>query len=141
MILLGLAAYEAHNGTDVMKLSRPLGIGTTAVVGAYNGIAGIEKRADNSTYIGHTLTIVVKPGTAVDMDNYRIAVFLLFRQIDVAGMVSFSVAGIIDILPHLRGLNLCLFLHSPEASGWLCQRRQEGKKGINTQVDKTFHIY
>ena len=109
------------------------------MVRTHNSIAGIEKGTDDGTYIGHTLTIIIEPRAAVDMNNYRIAVLLLLGQIDVAGMEGLAVTDIVDILPLLGGLNLGLFLYTSEASGWLCHRGQKSKKGKYTQVKKALH--
>ena len=120
MILLCLTAYKSHNGTDVVELSWPLGIGTAAMVRAHNGIAGIEKGTDGGAKVCHTFAIVAKPSTAIDMNYYGITVFLLLWQIDVAGMKDLAIADIVDIFPLLRSFQSCFLLYASKASSRLC---------------------
>ena len=103
LIFLGLAAHETNHGTYVVDLCRPLGIHARTVVGTNHCIAGIEQGLHDGAQVGHTLTVVAEPRTAVDVNHHGIAVLHLLGQVDVAGVISLVIAGIVHILPFLRG--------------------------------------
>ena len=125
LIFLGLTTYKTNDGTDVMNLGRPLGIHTTAMVGAYDGIASLQQRLHNGTQVGSTLAAVREPSTTIDMDDHWIGCFLFFRQIDVTGMVGLIIASIVNIFPLLRGGEICFrCLEATKTSGRLCHGHQ-----------------
>ncbi len=124
LVLRSLTTHEADDGTDVVNLGRPLGIDAAAVVGAYDGIACIQQRLADGAEVGHALAAVAEPGTAVDVDDDGVGGSLLFGQVDVTGVVGLVVAGIVDVLPLLRGFQFRLLLEAAKASGRLCHARQ-----------------
>ena len=128
LVFLGLTTYETDYGTYVVNLGRPLGIDAGTVVGTNDGIACIEQGLDNCTEVGHSLSVVVEPGTTIDMNHDGIAFFLLFRQIDVAGMISLAIIRIVNVFPLLRGLQLYFgHLETAETACGLSHTEVRGK--------------
>ena len=117
LILGGLTTDKTDDGTDVVNLGRPLGIHAGAVVGTDYCIAGIEQCLHNGAQVGSSFAIVAEPSTAIDMNDYRISIFLLLGQIDVTGMIGLVITSIVDILPLLGRFKVGLrFLETAEAA-------------------------
>ena len=90
------------------------------MVRTHHCVAVVEQGLHNGTEVGHALAAVAEPCTAIDMDDDRIALGFLFRQIDVAGMISLVITGIVDVLPLLGSLQFRLLLETAKASSGLC---------------------
>ena len=87
-----------------MYLCGPLGIHARAMVRTDHGIACIEQRFHDGAEVGHALAAIAEPRTAIDVDDHGITLCLLLGQIDVAVVEGLAVAGIVHVLPLLRGL-------------------------------------
>ena len=117
LILLCLTTYETDDGTDVVDLSRPLGIHAAAVIRTNHSITSLQQGINDGTEVGSTLAVVAEPRTTIDMNHHGIAGSLFLRQIDVAGMECLVIACIVHILPFLGGFEIRLWsLEAAKAS-------------------------
>ena len=105
-VLVSLGTDEAHCGLDVVDLRRELGVHAGAVVGAYEGVAGVEEGLAYAVEIGHSLGTVGEPGAAVDVDYDGIGVALLRRKVDVQFVIHLAIARIIHVKELLAATDL-----------------------------------
>ena len=117
LILGGLTAHKADDGTYIVDLCRPLGVHARTVIRADHCKTGIQQTLDDSTQIGSPLAVVAEPRTAVDVDYYGIRSLFLLRQINVASVIGLVIACIIYVFPLLRCLKFYLrHLESTESA-------------------------
>ena len=67
------------------------------MVGGHHGIARIEQSLADGAEVGHSLGIVAVPRAAVDVDDNRVTLLLLFGEIDVEAVIDLAVSGIVHI--------------------------------------------
>jgi hypothetical protein len=94
------------------------------VVWANHSIACVEQGVDNGAKVGCALAVIAEPRAAVDMYNYWVGIAPLCWQVNVAGMESLVIAGIVHVFPLLASLQMCLLLKTSESARWLCHDTQ-----------------